>query len=84
MVGGVGGRWWEVAEDGDGGGVFGNRCWCRWLVGVQRCWMFILERHDCLIMFAGFSFDLGILQHVCLIMFVGFSFDLAILYEMGV
>ncbi|KAM0029033.1 hypothetical protein Hdeb2414_s0018g00521141 [Helianthus debilis subsp. tardiflorus] len=32
----VGGRWWEVAEDGDGGGVFGSRCWCRWLVGVQR------------------------------------------------
>ncbi|MFS8030695.1 hypothetical protein Hanom_Chr17g01537111 [Helianthus anomalus] len=27
--------WWEVAEDGDGGGVFGSRCWCRWLVGVQ-------------------------------------------------
>ncbi|KAJ0669663.1 hypothetical protein HanOQP8_Chr13g0465181 [Helianthus annuus] len=35
LVGGVGGRWWEVAEDGDGGGVFGSRCWCRWLVGVQ-------------------------------------------------
>ncbi|MFS7928086.1 hypothetical protein Hanom_Chr04g00316741 [Helianthus anomalus] len=34
--GGGGGRWWSVAEDGDGGGVFGSRCWCRWLVGVQR------------------------------------------------
>ncbi|KAM0025338.1 hypothetical protein Hdeb2414_s0021g00573481 [Helianthus debilis subsp. tardiflorus] len=33
--GGVGGRRWEVAEDGDGGGVFRSRCWCRWLVGVQ-------------------------------------------------
>ncbi|KAJ0516706.1 hypothetical protein HanOQP8_Chr11g0396671 [Helianthus annuus] len=37
--GGVGGRWRSVAEDGDGGGVFGSRCWCRWLVGVQS--MFI-------------------------------------------
>ncbi|KAJ0788728.1 hypothetical protein HanPI659440_Chr05g0195241 [Helianthus annuus] len=34
--GGVVGRWWSVAEDGDGGGVFRSRCWCRWLVGVQR------------------------------------------------
>ncbi|KAF5816748.1 hypothetical protein HanXRQr2_Chr03g0137691 [Helianthus annuus] len=25
----VGGRWWEVAENNDGGGVFGSRCWCR-------------------------------------------------------
>ncbi|KAJ0788964.1 hypothetical protein HanPI659440_Chr05g0198021 [Helianthus annuus] len=36
----VGGMWWEVAEDGDGGGVFGSRCWCRWLVGgpkVRSC-----------------------------------------------
>ncbi|MFS7898829.1 hypothetical protein Hanom_Chr00s031003g01770001 [Helianthus anomalus] len=29
----VGRCWWEVAEDGDGGGVFESRC--RWLVGVQ-------------------------------------------------
>ncbi|KAF5818551.1 hypothetical protein HanXRQr2_Chr02g0066651 [Helianthus annuus] len=33
--GDVGWRWWSVAEDGDGGGVFGTWCWCRWLVGVQ-------------------------------------------------
>ncbi|MFS8003799.1 hypothetical protein Hanom_Chr13g01218151 [Helianthus anomalus] len=33
--GGVGGRWWSVAEDGDDGEVLGSRCWCRWLVGVQ-------------------------------------------------
>ncbi|KAM0012360.1 hypothetical protein Hdeb2414_s0053g00753441 [Helianthus debilis subsp. tardiflorus] len=37
--GGVGGRRWEVAEDGDGGGVFRSRCWCRWFVGVQRIWI---------------------------------------------
>ncbi|MFS8026412.1 hypothetical protein Hanom_Chr16g01486431 [Helianthus anomalus] len=32
LVGG-GGRWRKTVM---GGGVFGSRCWCRWLVGVQR------------------------------------------------
>ncbi|KAM0026237.1 hypothetical protein Hdeb2414_s0020g00555791 [Helianthus debilis subsp. tardiflorus] len=35
-------RWWEVAEDGDRGVVFGSPCWCRWLMGSKGLILFLL------------------------------------------